>query len=188
MAGEPIKSDEFTETIASWVFAVAEFLGNKKHDGVEPGKLYQHVPKTFYGQFERFVIILAYIEDTFPITRMMGHFWILIGCSIFGNNDYCYDNIFADLALESGHPYATSIYAYLDLFTWKGWLEGFGYMCLWLIVEWGIKGVIMFSFFIGWFAYNPEMPFCSPGEIKLWGIDLCKNKAFELVKTEDTKK
>ncbi len=43
-------------------------------------------------------------------------------CSLnTGIQGACYDNVWADMELNGGSPDVGDIYAYIDLFTWKGW-------------------------------------------------------------------
>jgi len=77
---------------------------------------------------------------------------------------YCYDNIFADLSLQSGKPGVNNINAYFDTFTWEGWLTlwginigiNFGYELIWNTLI-AIVGAIIFG-------AMTDIPLCVAGE------------------------
>ena len=92
---------------------------------------------------------------------------------------YCYDNIFADLALQSGKPGLRNINAYFDTFTWEGYMEliainvgiNFVYEFIWNTLL-GIVGASIF-------AAMSDIPLCVAGEQELMiafgdvAFDLC---------------
>lgn len=123
----------FTETIVSYFFWIMEFLGftlPDRHYRVEPGTLeLQGQPKTVYRMMKNLIMVDKYARDIdwFIIPTYHAHFWLLAFCSfsylVGGNNfPYCYDNAWADMALENGRPSLDSIYSVVDLFTWEGWV------------------------------------------------------------------
>ena len=84
---------------------------------------------------------------------------------------YCYDNIFADINLRGGSP--TGAYSVFDLFTW----QGFGYALAYAITANTLNYMLMLVFtlvgFMGIYLFVPSLPFCMKGDIVIFGIDLC---------------
>ena len=80
------------------------------------------------------------------------HFVLLmIGTLYNPDQEYFYDNIWADLVLNNGTP-ETGIYQYEDLFTWRGWLETamtIAVINLFKDVVWGLIGIFVY---VGFYA------------------------------------
>ena len=101
------------------------------------------------------------------------HFWLLAFCTIMKpGTDYCYDNVFADVTLEGGHPGLESAYGVVDWYTWSGWLEAvvFHYAVSWT------KSYLMSLMVIGVFMsfmLTSNVPFCVDGDIEMYGVDVC---------------
>ena len=119
------------------------------------------------------------------------HFWLLLVCTLsywgievsggeprHNSYPYCYDNIMADILLENGKPAEYSIYSLVDLFTW----EGFFY--LWVVyttyngIEALIERLSYALIFIAFYFNIQDVPFCVPGEIMIFGADMCDIEAF----------
>lgn len=106
------------------------------------------------------------------------NFWLLVWCTITywaddnsNSYPYCYNNIYADIMLESGKPSKNSIYSLVDLFTWDGWVY---LLILWMIRETIVKYLLSNIYAIGFIMYYQmvgDIPFCLPGEIDfLFGL------------------
>ena len=108
------------------------------------------------------------------ITGMLyWHFILLFSCSIFSpGTDYCYDNVFADITLEGGHPGVDSPYGIVDWYTWSGWLEAWG---LHLMINF-MKDLVQVFVILGasmTFMLTTSIPFCVDGDFVKLGIDFC---------------
>ena len=121
--------------------------------------------------------IFNYIDTPSEFSAMLWQFYLLIWCTNWSYFDsekkmektpehmlYCYDNIFADLSLQSGKPGVNNINAYFDTFTWEGWLTlwginigiNFGYELIWNTLI-AIVGAIIFG-------AMTDIPLCVAGE------------------------
>lgn len=118
----------------------------------------------------------------------------MLACSAYNGDKMtwtykCYDNVFADTKLENGSP--SGIYAYFDLFTWRGlisftavflfelWLYNFFDNLFW-------SHVLMLSYFMNEGAQNKycatgELTISDPWEFGWFEIDLCDS--LEALKT-----
>ena len=94
-------------------------------------------------------------------------------CSVFSpGTEYCYDNVVADLSLNSGAP--TGINGVWDLFTWKGFGEMFTFALLFRTISFVVENLVLFGAFSFWFGMDSSIPLCSPGEeYKVLGYDIC---------------
>ena len=64
---------------------------------------------------------------------LIWHGLLLTFATIYNpDQEYFYDNLWADMVLNGGDPGEDSIYATVDLFTWRGYIE----ICLINIITW----------------------------------------------------
>ena len=107
---------------------------------------------------------------------------LLVWCSLFGLSQgerfqYCYDNVFADILLNGGVE-PEGIYGYVDVFTWKGFLQVWGVSIVNdLFAEVAVNTVVGLFLALVYYKLNESgLPICQPGEQELilggkW--DLC---------------
>ena len=106
--------------------------------------------------------------------------FLLIWCSIGNQNasGYCYDSVFADIALNNGIN-QSGIAKYIDVFTWKGWATAFYFA----LIYYAARYLLINTYYAGLYGLIylllPTTEFCKPGELDLFGWDICE--ALDLV-------
>lgn len=81
-------------------------------------------PTTLLGMKAKYEEIAAIKDDESGFTSTLMQQWIImLACTAYNSDKItwtykCYDNVFADTKLGNGSP--GGIYAYFDLFTWRG--------------------------------------------------------------------
>ena len=103
-----------------WFFETAYSI--KKHTRVQPGALKLKAwPTTVMGLKKRYEMISSIRTDF--ASSLTWHFVLLVIGTIYNpDQEYFYDNLWADLVLNDGTP-KSGPYQYVDLFTWRGWIE-----------------------------------------------------------------
>ena len=109
----------------------------------------------------------------------------MVGTIYNPDQEYFYDNIWADLVLNSGEPEDGSLYAYVDLFTWRGWFETVATIAvLNLIKDIAFSFILIVGYVVFYAMAQPgQYKFCEGEEIA-WGIKgvyeyfPCKNLDF----------
>ena len=95
------------------------------------------------------------------------------------HSPYCYNNVFADLNLNSGDE-PDGIYGYVDVFTFEGWAECLLFAVInFFVMEFLTSTILMMMF--GMVALsitydNPSFPLCTTGVWAITGtdIDICE--------------
>ena len=93
---------------------------------------------------------------------------LLFVCTVLQpEQQYCYNNVFADLALYGGKPKYKSPYSYVDWFTWSGWFGAYGFhLTIITLKEFLVTGVVIGALLAYWLS-NPALPFCVDGDVKI---------------------
>lgn len=128
-----------------------------------------------------FIMIDTYADKVNWDNLYYGHFFLLVVCTVSywaGNNSYpyCYDNVWADMVLENGHPSKDSIYSMVDLFTWDGWLYMYAVYLVHYAIQYTFRTAVVFFMFMVYYWQVYDQPFCVKGEIDIFGWDLCDNE------------
>ena len=104
---------------------------------VAPGDLVLNDPQSMFQWYNEYVAVQNYAKQPQLWDPMGLDFGVLIWCSLYKGNAYCYDNIIADLKLGNGTP-TQGIYQYVDVFTWEGFLKTVQYAAIY----WGVRSVV----------------------------------------------
>ena len=148
---------------------------NKTHTRVANGALILKRPTSLVGYYQMYSEMVSFSKTPDALSSIFWHFLLLIYCQIGQWNDpYCYNNVFADLALKNGTGEATGIYKYVDVFTWEGFfiMLLFGYMHNALINF--LTTTLVSIGFVLVFGLDPSLTFCKTGELgDLFGSDVC---------------
>lgn len=127
-------------------------------------------PRSVVGYINQFEILFDVASDVNFLHKIHGIFYLLVFCNLINwikdeTNPYCYDNVFADIALENGVPSKGSIYGLFDLFTWDGYIG----LWMWIGVRWILTELIISTvILIGFIMFSTmvsDLPFCLPTEI-----------------------
>ena len=96
---------------------------------------------------------------------------LMFGTLYNPDQEYFYDNVWADLALNSGTPKEGSIYSYVDLFTWRGWIEETMTIAITNFFIGIIIGFVGIGAYVAFYALTlpTQYKFCQGKEIA-WGI------------------
>mmetsp|Transcript_30873 Transcript_30873/g.47264 ORF Transcript_30873/g.47264 Transcript_30873/m.47264 type:complete len:98 (-) Transcript_30873:343-636(-) len=96
--------DSYATDFTGFVLWVAELLNNKDHDRVAPGTLQmQGDPTSLKQALDQYDELVSYAGSPGFTSVMFLDFWVLVFCTAFNpSQEYCYDNVIADLSLNSG--------------------------------------------------------------------------------------
>uniref|UniRef100_A0A7S3CPQ5 Uncharacterized protein n=1 Tax=Strombidium rassoulzadegani TaxID=1082188 RepID=A0A7S3CPQ5_9SPIT len=178
MATEPL--DKFS---AFLIWVAEKQFGVTNHDRVAPGALNMApAPTTVVQYINRYQTINEYVGGAIN-NPMYLHFFLLVVCSIADpSKEYCYDNVIADLTLNSGNP--EGIFAILDLFTWSGWIEAYAFLVIRQIALAVIAQYFVSMVFGVWYAFSDNIKLCEPGDVDpIFGFDLCNNDIAQFVRS-----
>ena len=122
--------------------------------------------------------VLNFIDSPDITKPMFWHFLLLIACTIDQNNydDYCYDNIIADMTLNSGNK-PKGIYGYFDVYTWEGFFKLMVISAFYQVIKQFVAGTIVALMFVLTFAVRSDLKFCTKGELgnfPLTNTDICE--------------
>ena len=130
-------------------------------------------PTTVVQNFKQFDIMFRYAYGTGVISDQYLLFLLHIWCTFFnGFTDSCYNNVFADIALNGGTPNANTISSVVDVYSWSGWLK----MYFFSVILNGIVYSIIYLFgAVGYAFYysTANSALCKAGDLVLFGWDLC---------------
>ena len=182
---EATESELPADIVARYMNYVGQLTGKTDTNRVKPGMLDVKTPETLVQFVKKYTTIINYgstnaFWDLGPRNTLLLA-WCTLGSLANleeGERLYCYDNVFADFSLSNGDPTdLDSIYTWIDVFTWDGWLKVFVITALWQL---GTE--IIMSTVIAWFMTEAMqqwgLPLCNNGELYLTGllgeqIDLC---------------
>lgn len=130
---------------------------------------------------KNFIMVDQYVDAISWASPYHAHFWLLLLCTLSywadtNSYPYCYDNIWADIVLENGHPNFDSIYSVIDLFTWEGWLYAWAIYCVHHGFQIIFQSTLFFLMFVVYYYSVIDQPFCVKGEIDIFGWDMCDNE------------
>ena len=142
-------------------------------------------PTTILGKIKKYETIISYVSGTTIVDPMFWDFLLLILCSIDpGNTDhYCYDNVFADMSLNSGDA-PSGIYGYIDVFTWEGFVSALVISAMYKSFQGFVASVITALGFVLLFTIRPDIKFCSTGELDKFPfteVDICDALTFNVL-------
>ena len=111
-------------------------------------------------------------DKTYSVNYLSPLFWSMIlniYCTVFEpTQQYCYNNVFADLELEGGNPSIDSAYGVVDWFTWSGWIEAYLFHCILYFMDYFVMAV-MISFVLGVMYSYGTAPLCAAGDLEIFG-------------------
>ena len=158
-----------------YVWFMETFNSVKAHDRVANGQLFLKKPTSIVGFYKMYKAMVSYSTKYTIVDTQFWQFLLLIWCQIGDwNNPYCYNNVYADMTLASGTGDAAGIYAYVDIFTWEGFIAmlffGYVYNAVYKFLTTTITSVG----FVLVFGLDPNLKFCKTGELgNLFGSDIC---------------
>merc|ERR1712070_51214 len=111
--------------------------GVTDHDRVTTRIAPAAAPETLLGMKAKYQEVAAIKDDEDGFTSTLMQQWlIMLACTAYNSSKItwtykCYDNVFADTKLGNGSP--SGIYAYFDLFTWRGLLS---FTAVYMVEQW----------------------------------------------------
>ena len=126
-------------------------------------------PTTVFGVMARYNQITSVSASGYD-SSLTWHFVLLVIGTLYNpDQEYFYDNVWADLVLNSGEP--TDVYSWVDLFTWRGWLETALTIAVTTFITNLIVGFVGVATYVTFYAMVPESQYklCEGKEIA-WGI------------------
>ena len=131
---------------------------------VAPGGLTIKTPKSIYQYTKKYKAMTAFTYDPAAGSDFLHVFLTLILCSFtepsLGYEGQCYNNILADLKLNGGSPDKSEIYAWVDVFTWKGFIEEVLPFMLWNVLFLYLAKDVAKISWIGWYFLFNKYPLC----------------------------
>ena len=106
--------------------------------------------------------------DPLSGSQLYWHMILLVICTIFQpEEEYCYNNVFADVTLYDGHPKYKSEYGFVDWYTWSGWVEAMIFGVMMYAAKEFLIYVVTVGVALAFYASNTTIPFCADGDWKL---------------------
>ena len=169
---------ELQDLVSVAVVWYAETFGGilpTEHGRVAEGSLLLKTPTSMLQWYSEFETIFNYADRPEFYSPITFQFIFLVVCSIHNQSitAKCYDNVFADVALQNG-IYPRGIYGYFDMFTWYGMSKVLLFTSIYWVAKYLLFNTLSVLAMGLYMSFTPDLVFCNNGEWDLWGWDVCK--------------
>ena len=168
-----MSNNDLTAFVEWWNAFVIRLAKNsnpdKKTERVAKGAITFEEPKSMVQYVKKYLAITEFSEDPGAGSDFQHVFITLLICSMtepsLGYEGQCYNNILADTKLNGGEPEENEIYHWVDVFSWKGFIEN-------VLPFMALNGLFLLLAnqfakiaYLGWYAlFMPNLPVCVAGD------------------------
>ena len=173
---ELTKFVENANAFMKWLWSVLN--PNKVTTRVQPGGKTSYTVESHYQYIQKYQAMEKSVRSTGADSNIFNYLLVMLLCTFstpnMGYDTQCYDNIWADLSLNGGDLDKDNLLAWVDLFTWKGWVE----LGIFMIVNNGVLFLLEALIIVGYLGINyatTSLPFCvAADDLEIFG-EPCTN-------------